>query len=99
MPKNAYSQSYRKMSELSSPCITLAVLAYTHTFCFPSFATTFLSAFIRRRRRSLAAKFKLRALTGSFISEQLLQLSLFLTMREIYLTFSLALRARYVTVC
>jgi hypothetical protein len=26
MPKNAYSQSYRKMSELSSPPITLAVL-------------------------------------------------------------------------
>jgi hypothetical protein len=26
MPKNAYSQSYRKMSELSSPLITLAVL-------------------------------------------------------------------------
>jgi hypothetical protein len=29
MPKNAYSQSYRKMSELSSPPITLAVLDYT----------------------------------------------------------------------
>jgi hypothetical protein len=26
MPKNAHSQSYRKMSELSSPLITLAVL-------------------------------------------------------------------------
>jgi hypothetical protein len=26
MPKNVYSQSYRKMSELSSPPITLAVL-------------------------------------------------------------------------
>jgi hypothetical protein len=26
MPENAYSQSYRKMSELSSPLITIAVL-------------------------------------------------------------------------
>jgi hypothetical protein len=26
MPKNAYRQSYRNMSELSSPLITLAVL-------------------------------------------------------------------------
>jgi hypothetical protein len=29
VPKNAYSQSYRKMSELSSPPITLAVLGVT----------------------------------------------------------------------
>jgi hypothetical protein len=32
MPKNAHSQSYRKMSELSIPSITLAVLDLGHVY-------------------------------------------------------------------
>jgi hypothetical protein len=30
MPKNAYSQSYSKMTELSSPLITLSVLVLSY---------------------------------------------------------------------